>query len=278
MQFERRSETVSIGVILAACVGVAVIGALALYRSPSFRQVDSLADLWRFVCGQPLAGVDAVEPVDRDRVLGARTRDRLASAAHDPARLAEGAFIAQGVCASCHGPSWRGEAISVTPFAGRLEGLGADYIWKQLDDFREGRREWGPMRTVAATLTEDQRVAVAAYFAGEPFVAANAKALPQGAEQQGAEQPIRQLARKGDPARALVSCASCHGPSGRGIPHLGPRIAGRHTRELAYALHSFKWDQRSNDVGAPMRTVASQLSDVEIEELAVYYAGLGDRD
>ncbi|GAA3919280.1 c-type cytochrome [Luteimonas lutimaris] len=69
-------------------------------------------------------------------------------------------------------------------------------------------------------------------------------------------------------AKAEV-CAACHGPQGISIAPAFPNLAGQHADFLYWQLVEFK---RSPD--SPMSPLVADLSDEDMRDLAVYYAGL----
>ncbi|NQD91525.1 c-type cytochrome [Pseudomonas sp. CrR25] len=87
----------------------------------------------------------------------------------DPALREQGEKLAaNGGCAACHGEGLLGH----DQFP-RLAGQGHDYLLAQLDAFAQGRRQdpTGAMTAIAATLSEDDRQALAHYLAALPPVA-----------------------------------------------------------------------------------------------------------
>lgn len=70
-------------------------------------------------------------------------------------------LVANGGCAACHGEGLMGH----DQFP-RLAGQGHEYLLAQLNDFAEGRRKdpSGAMTAIAATLSEDDRQALAHYL------------------------------------------------------------------------------------------------------------------
>ena len=69
-------------------------------------------------------------------------------------------------CTGCHGPSGNGNPTAQFP---SLRGQHADYLAKQLRDFKAGTRENdlnGMMRDIAQALSEDEIKAVAAFISG----------------------------------------------------------------------------------------------------------------
>ncbi len=63
-------------------------------------------------------------------------------------------------CVACHGA----RGLSANPLWPNLAGQKPDYISKQLNDFKEGRRQDPLMTAVAQTLSVDDIKAIAAYF------------------------------------------------------------------------------------------------------------------
>ncbi|MEW7976177.1 MAG: c-type cytochrome, partial [Candidatus Sedimenticola endophacoides] len=79
------------------------------------------------------------------------------------------------------------------------------------------------------------------------------------------------LYRNGNRFSGVAACQSCHGAEGQGTRQL-PRLAGQHKRYLLDQLQSFNQRTRSND-NAIMHTIASKLTEFEMEALALYISG-----
>jgi cytochrome c553 len=73
----------------------------------------------------------------------------------------------------------------------------------------------------------------------------------------------------GAQAPSIATCVACHGALGAGTPTGGPRLAGKDPDYLAHALSMFKAGTRASDV---MQTVAQDLSDSEIYDLASFFS------
>jgi len=67
-------------------------------------------------------------------------------------------------------------------------------------------------------------------------------------------------------------CASCHGPSGAGIPAQYPRLSGQHADYVEAQLVAFRGGVRRNNPA--MAAIAAKLGDREIKAVADYVAGL----
>ena len=183
--------------------------------------------------------------------------------------LARAKQIVDSVCAACHGADGNSVA-SVNP---NLAGQGAEYITRQLQHFQSGLRANPVMGAMSASLTPDEMVALGVYFS---------KQKPKGGT---AKDPTlvkvgQSLYRGGVLAAGLPACASCHGPTGAGIPRNYPRLAGQHA-DYAYAqLKAFKAGERGADKdgkdvqGRIMRAIAQKMSDEQMKAVADYTAGL----
>ncbi|MFM0362778.1 c-type cytochrome [Paraburkholderia sediminicola] len=73
----------------------------------------------------------------------------------------------------------------------------------------------------------------------------------------------------GAEAPSIATCVACHGALGAGTVTGGPRLAGKDPDYLAHALSMFKAGTRASAV---MQTVAHNLSDSEIRELATFFS------
>ena len=78
----------------------------------------------------------------------------------DKGNVEHGAFVALS-CTACHGE----RGMSGSELYPNLGGMEAVTIFKQLDDFRAGKRSSGVMNAIATVLTPQNSADVAAYFA-----------------------------------------------------------------------------------------------------------------
>jgi len=176
----------------------------------------------------------------------------------DMARAEE---IVSGRCFLCHG--LEGEAAS--PVFPRLAGQHAEYIAKQLAEFKSGKRKSETMKPQSEDLTLSEMKAIGAYFQGKNIggrPAKDAELLAVG----------KYVFNRGNQFSGLPACSSCHGAKGLGTPLL-PRLAGQHPRYTEDQLKQFNKRERTND-NAVMHTVASKLSELETHAVAEYIATL----
>lgn len=76
-------------------------------------------------------------------------------------------------------------------------------------------------------------------------------------------------------AKALASgvCSACHGPEGRSVSPVFPRLAGQQSAYIMLQIDAFRGHVRSDpNAQAYMWGMSSQLGDDTIKDLANYYA------
>jgi cytochrome c553 len=171
-------------------------------------------------------------------------------------------------CAACHGAHGEGTDNDYFP---RLSGKPAGYLYNQLLAFRDGRRKYPPMNYLLAYLPDAYLKQMAEYFAGEhpPFakpatVIVDAKTLELG----------QSLVTKGDAARKIPACVSCHGSAMTGMEPAIPGLLGLHADYLSAQLGAWRYGTRSTDAPDCMSRVARLLSERDITAIAAYLASL----
>lgn len=164
-------------------------------------------------------------------------------------------------CSICHGKG--GESAS--PVYPRLAGQHAEYIARQLADFKSGKRKSETMKPQAEPLAAEEMVALGAYFEQR-------KASARRIQDADLVAVGKYLFEQGNRFSGLPACAACHGPRGLGTAQL-PRLAGQHPRYVEDQLRQFNKRERTND-NAVMHTVASKLSELETHAVAEYVATL----
>jgi cytochrome c553 len=183
----------------------------------------------------------------------------MAAQAGDPAR---GQQLSEA-CVACHGA----DGNSVNPEWPKIAGQHADYIYKQLMDYKSGRRENALMAGQVANLDEQDMRDLGAYYARQQM-------SPGTADESLAERGER-IYRGGIPAAGVAACTACHGATGKGNPAaLFPMVGGQHAKYNSDQLRYFRSAQRANDNGRMMRNLASKMSDADIQAVAEYMAGL----
>jgi cytochrome c553 len=165
---------------------------------------------------------------------------------------AAGKAIAQP-CDACHGANGVGTSDAFPNLAAQVP----DAIYKQLVDFKTGKRVNPLMSPLAQPLDDRQMADLAAHYASLVGPVPQVRGAPS-------------LVTMGDPLRNIAPCASCHG--GYGVKEGAPSLAGQKAPYLRAQLEAFAKGQRRNDINAQMRTIAVALTPQEIEQLAGWYA------
>ncbi|MGH8315049.1 MAG: c-type cytochrome [Steroidobacterales bacterium] len=172
----------------------------------------------------------------------------------DAAQTAAARTKAQ-VCFGCHGP----DGNSQSPDYPILAGQSWRYIYIELKDFKEGRRSDPQMSPMAANLSPDDMIALGNFFAAQKQLPIKFQAEPAKVE-------------AGRKVSDAVLCPMCHLGGFVGQNEI-PRVAGQWPQYIKKQLADFKARRRTNDAGN-MTSVASSLSDADIENLSQYIANL----
>ena len=167
-------------------------------------------------------------------------------------------------CATCHGQ----QGQSTSDEFPQLAGQNAQYLRKQLEDFRSGQRQHVAMSAIAPGLSDAQMGAMASYFEAQtPVPHASDDALLAGMG--------RYIYERGNIYSQVPACLSCHSAAGTGSARL-PRLAGQHPQYVMTQLRRFQSQERRNDSGA-MAFVTQGLSELELRAVAAYVGGLNPR-
>ncbi len=197
-------------------------------------------------------------------LVGAAALAALSLSAHAQAAkpdLAKGAASFGQVCAACHAADGN-SVIGANP---KLAGQHPEYLVKQLQEFKSGKRANAVMSGMAAVLSDDDMRNVSFWLASQK--PANGAAKDKELVAMG-----ERIYRGGIADRQIAACAGCHSPNGAGIPAQYPRLSGQHAEYTATQLKSFRSGERKNS--AQMTGVAAYLTDKEIAAVSDYIAGL----
>jgi len=171
--------------------------------------------------------------------------------------------IVNQVCAACHAVDGN-SAAAANP---KLAGLNAEYINKQLVDFKSGDRKNAVMGGIVASLTPQDMLNLSAYFSAQQL-------KPGTSKDQELALLGQKIYRGGVLGAGVPACASCHGAQGKGIPVQFPRLAGQHSDYIYTQLNDFRVGKRSNDGAKMMRTIAAKMTDADMKAVASYIQGL----
>ena len=175
--------------------------------------------------------------------------------------LAKGQAISSQVCGACH----TADGSRGSPANPIIAGQHPEYLQRQLQDFKSGKRNNPIMKGFASALSDDDMKNVAAFYASKsakPGFAKNKESIKLG----------EKIYRVGLNDKAVPACAGCHSPNGAGIPAQYPRIGGQHADYTEAQLVGWRSGARASNV--QMRAIAARLSDAEIKAVSDYIAGL----
>ena len=248
-----------IGATVVLFLASVVVGFVWL---PSAQQGSGALDLWSAICravGLPVKSEASASPVvgQPSSTIAWTVATRQLMTRGDGAR---GAAIAT-TCNNCHGAN----GVSTDAAIPNLAGQSVASLYKQLEDYKSGKRNPAVMGVYVDSLSKDQLLDLATHFASFPNPSANAVS-PAGA----ADPVARNLIEVGSPLRGIASCAACHGPLG--FTPGSPELHGQQRAYLEEQMQAFKAGNRHNDISEQMRSVARPLTNDEIAKLAAYYS------
>jgi len=173
----------------------------------------------------------------------------------------QGAAKFGAVCAACHGADGN-STVATNP---KLAQQHPEYLVKQLQDFKGGKRASPIMQGFASQLSDADMKNIA-------YWAASQKGKPGFAKDKELVTLGERIFRGGIADRQIAACAGCHGPNGAGVPSQYPRLSGQQADYAEAQLKAFRDGARKNS--PQMAQVAAKLNDREIHAVADYIAGL----
>jgi cytochrome c553 len=168
------------------------------------------------------------------------------------------------MCIGCHGIVGYQADFPQVYKVPKIAGQDAKYIAAALTAYRSGDRKFPTMRSIAASLSDQDIADIAAYYAQ--------LGKPDGPVPAALETPVPEKLRG-----AMATCVSCHGVN-FSTPTDGtiPRLAGQYSDYLEVALKSYKVEGNPHvgRANAVMGAMAKPLKDATIAEIADYLSGL----
>jgi cytochrome c553 len=153
-----------------------------------------------------------------------------------------------GACSGCHGADGVSNNLPGPTLAGQQDA----YIIDALKAYNSGARV-DPMMSAAAKVGDDDAVDLAAHFTA-------LKCESTLTSDKQATLPGHTIASK---------CTACHGANGVSTNRSWPNLVGQSKAYLVSALKHYSSGARKNAI---MAGIVKSLSDVEIENVATYYA------
>jgi len=229
---------------------------------------QDMADLGAYFSSQPRGGEQAAVSTDDSastaEVPASAENVEIVTATSAKAIYAGDVKAGQeksAMCVACHGADGN-SLVSMYP---KLAGQSANYLSKQLADFKSGARVDPVMVGMVAGLSAADMDDLAAYYAVQTSSEGTSETSQVG----------HKLYFGGDVQKGITACVACHGVKGKGMAQAGfPAVAGQNADYLKKQISTFRDGSRGNDNNNMMRNIAIKLSDSDINELVKYMSSL----
>lgn len=166
-------------------------------------------------------------------------------------------------CSDCHGIGGAEPDRDKHPMvASQL----ATYTFKQLRDYKDGKRKNRRMQEAVENLSDEELAALSMWYQQQPVP------KPEVDEDDEVSEDTIRLVYRGDKKRLIQPCAACHGTRGEGAAIDVPALAGQNVKYFVNTMKDYAKGKRGNDTYSRMRLIAKELTRDEINELAVFYA------
>ncbi|WP_370643104.1 cytochrome c [Bordetella sp. LUAb4] len=167
-------------------------------------------------------------------------------------------------CTACHGEQGRAGADGYYP---RLAGKPRDYLYHQLLNFRDGRRQYQPMAHLLRDLPDAYLHDIATWFSNQHPPYPSPAATPIDAAQMARGY---QLVHQGDAARKLPACSACHGAALSGVLPAIPGLLGLPRDYIGAQIGS--WQSGLRRAAAPdcMADIARRLEPADVAAVAAW--------
>ncbi|RQP21987.1 c-type cytochrome [Piscinibacter terrae] len=165
-------------------------------------------------------------------------------------------------CTACHGKEGRATPDGYFP---RIAGKPAGYLYNQLVNFREGRRQNGPMTYLVQHMSDAYLREIAAHFSSLDLPYPPSPQLPLPAEvlQRG-----ETLALQGDAQRKVPACVQCHGSALTGVSPAMPGLLGLPRDYVISQFGAWRTGQRKAAQPDCMAQVTQRLAPQDIAAVA----------
>ncbi|HSW20898.1 MAG TPA: cytochrome c4 [Ramlibacter sp.] len=183
-----------------------------------------------------------------------------ASAAAPPDTMAQ----RMQACVICHGKEGRATNHGYFP---RIAGKPAGYLYNQLVNFREGRRQNATMTYLVDQMSDEYLREIAQYFAtlDLPYPSPQTTGAAPSALARG-----EQLVRNGDPQRGIPACSQCHGAQMTGINPAMPGLLGLPRDYLLAQFGAWRSGLRRAAQPDCMGEIAKRLSGEDVTMVATW--------
>lgn len=170
-------------------------------------------------------------------------------------------------CAVCHGK--RGEGVEGSQYYPHLAGKPAGYLFEQLRNFRDGRRNNAQMTWLVQLMDDAYMDEIAQFYATQP---PRTRAADTGAARlnNAMRATAERLVEHGDPVRKVPACSACHGVALTGLEPGIPALVGLPSEYIIAQLGSWRTGARHATEPDCMSAIARHLAPEEIRAVATW--------
>jgi cytochrome c553 len=176
-------------------------------------------------------------------------------------------------CTACHGSATTPPAAlgsgGERQYFPRIAGKPAGYLYNQLINFRDGRRQYPLMTWMVQHLSEDYLHEIADYFSAQhqPAPVMDRAALPATELARG-----QQLVLRGDKALKVPACIACHGERLTGALPAIPGLLGLPRDYINAQFGAWRNDSRHALAPDCMGAIATRLSLADVSAISAWLA------
>jgi cytochrome c553 len=170
-------------------------------------------------------------------------------------------------CSACHGK--QGEGSRQNEYYPRIAGKPPEYLFRQLVNFRDGRRTYPQMVYFTRHLSDEYLREIATYYSKltPPF--------PTPIQPSATKEVLARgeaLVTKGDPSKNIPACASCHGKALTGMIPGIPGLVGLYPDYIVGQLGAWRSGLRKATEPDCMAKIVARLSGPDGAAAAAYLA------
>jgi cytochrome c553 len=165
-------------------------------------------------------------------------------------------------CTACHAKKQGQDA-----FFPRIAGKPAGYLYNQLVNFREGRRQYPMMTYMVEHLPDAYLREIADYFAEQHPAPPPAQPSNAGAAALARGQ---QLVQQGDSSKKIPACIACHGAQLAGLAPAIPGLLGLPRDYINAQFGAWKNGIRRAQAPDCMAQIAERLSNEDVGAISAW--------
>lgn len=185
---------------------------------------------------------------------------------HAPAWAQDDLANRVAACTACHGKQGRATSDGYYP---RIAGKPAGYLFNQMQNFRQGRRQYPLMNYLFQHLSDGYMREIASYFADQhpPYPPPQVSQVSAAILERG-----RILVQQGDPGRQVPACVACHGQQLMGVAPNIPGLLGVPSDYLSSQFGAWRNGVRHAAEPDCMAQITQRLSLDDIQAASAWLA------